>query len=55
MRISRTPHHLLRHPSGVYHFRLVVPQALRGPVGKRIIKVSLRTRSVVGRGDMPMR
>lgn len=38
------PHHLLRHPSGVYHFRLVVPKDLREAFGKSIIKVSLRTK-----------
>jgi len=40
----RLPHHLLRHPSGVFHFRLVVPADLCEAFGKKIIKVSLRTR-----------
>lgn len=40
----RLPHHLLRHASGVYHFRLVVPRDLHAAVGLRIIKRSLRTR-----------
>jgi hypothetical protein len=40
----RLAHHLLRHPSGVFHFRLVVPADLRAVVGLRIIKKSLRTR-----------
>lgn len=42
----RLPHHLLRHPSGVYHFRLVVPRDLKEAVGKGVIKHSLRTRDV---------
>lgn len=41
------PHHLLRHPSGVYHFRLVVPKDLRPAFGKSIIKVSLRTKEPI--------
>lgn len=40
----RLPHHLLRHASGLYHFRLIVPQDLHGAVGLRVIKRSLRTR-----------
>jgi hypothetical protein len=36
----RLPHHLLRHPSGIFHFRLVVPADLRQVLGKKIIKVS---------------
>jgi integrase len=40
----RLPHHLLRHSSGVFHFRLVVPADLRAAIGLRIIKKSLRTR-----------
>jgi len=40
----RLAHHLLRHPSGVWHFRLTVPQDLRAALGLRIIKRSLRTR-----------
>ncbi len=40
----RLPHHLLRHASGVFHFRLVVPRDLHGAVGLRVIKRSLRTR-----------
>jgi integrase len=43
----RLPHHLLRHPSGIFHFRLVVPADLRQVLGKKIIKVSLRTRDPV--------
>jgi hypothetical protein len=39
----RLPHHLLRHPSGVFHFRLVVPKDLRPAFGKSI-KVSMRTK-----------
>jgi hypothetical protein len=35
---------LLRHVSGVFHFRLVVPADLRAAVGLSIIKKSLRTR-----------
>ena len=40
----RHPHHLLRHRSGVYHFRLVVPADIRPLIGLRIIKRSLHTR-----------
>lgn len=40
----RLAHHLLRHASGVFHFRLVVPRDLQGFLGLRIIKRSLRTR-----------
>ncbi|MEO7323651.1 MAG: site-specific integrase [Dokdonella sp.] len=39
----RLAHHLLRHASGVYHFRLIVPADLRASVGLRVIKRSLRT------------
>lgn len=40
------PHHLLRHASGVYHFRLVVPRDLHALIGLRIIKRSLHTRDL---------
>ena len=40
----RLAHHLLRHTSGVFHFRLVVPRDLQGFLGLRIIKRSLGTR-----------
>lgn len=40
----RLAHHLLRHASGVFHFRLVVPRDLQSFLGLRIIKRSLRTR-----------
>lgn len=40
------PHHLLRHASGVYHFRLVVPRDLHALLGLRIIKRSLHTRDL---------
>ncbi|WP_143144619.1 site-specific integrase [Luteibacter sp. UNCMF366Tsu5.1] len=40
----RLPHHLVRHPSGIFHFRLVVPLDLRATVGLKVIKQSLRTR-----------
>lgn len=40
----RLAHHLLRHASGVFHFRLVVPKDLQDLLGLRIIKRSLRTR-----------
>ncbi len=36
-----------RHPkTGVYYFRKVVPAALRAAVGKREIRISLRTKDV---------
>lgn len=40
----RLAHHLLRHPSGMWHFRLVVPKALRAALGVTIVKRSLKTR-----------
>lgn len=40
----RLPHHLLRHASGMWHFRLTVPRDLHAVMGLRIIKRSLRTR-----------
>jgi integrase len=40
----RLAHHLLRHPSGTWHFRLVVPKDLQAAIGRKIIKQSLRTR-----------
>jgi integrase len=39
----RLTHHLVRHRSGTYHFRLKVPTDLRAQVGKRVVKRSLRT------------
>ncbi|WP_414648293.1 DUF6538 domain-containing protein [Dyella sp.] len=41
----RLAHHLLRHPSGMWHFRLVVPKALRPLVGLGVIKRSLHTKN----------
>lgn len=43
----RLAHHLLRHPSGVWHFRLIVPADLQGLLGRRVIKKSLGTRDPV--------
>lgn len=40
----RLAHNLLRHPSGMYHFRLRVPADLVEAVGVRVVKMSLRTR-----------
>jgi len=40
----RLAHHLLRHPSGVWHFRLIVPADLRPVLGLRVLKRSLGTR-----------
>lgn len=37
-------HHLLRHPIGVFHFRLVVPADVRKVFGKKIVKISLRSK-----------
>ncbi|WP_052690107.1 DUF6538 domain-containing protein [Xanthomonas albilineans] len=42
----RLPHHLLRHASGVFHFRLVVPRDLHAAIGVRIVKRSLHTRDL---------
>ncbi len=39
----RLIHHLVRHRSGTYHFRLKIPTDLRAQVGKRVVKRSLRT------------
>lgn len=39
----RLAHHLLRHPTGVWHFRLTVPADLREAIGLRVIKRSLGT------------
>ena len=42
----RLAHHLLRHPSGTLHFRLVVPRDLHAAFGRKIIKQSLRTQNL---------
>lgn len=39
----RLTHRLLRHTSGVFHFRLIVPADLRSRLGRSVIKRSLRT------------
>jgi integrase len=39
----RLLHHLVRHSSGTFHFRLVVPADLRERLALRVIKRSLRT------------
>lgn len=47
----RLPHHLLRHPSGMFHFRLIVPRDLRAALSKAVVKISLRTRDpAIARG-----
>jgi integrase len=38
---------LQQHPSGIYYFRLIVPQHLREPLGRKVIKQSLQTRDPV--------
>ena len=40
----RLAHHLQRHPSGMWHFRLNVPRDLQAVLGLRYIKKSLCTR-----------
>lgn len=40
----RLPHHLVRTPHGLLHYRQVVPIDLRGLFGLRVIKRSLHTR-----------
>lgn len=40
----RLAHHLLRHRSGVWHFRLIVPRDLQAMIGLKVIKKSLGTR-----------
>lgn len=42
----RIPHHLVRSPSGIYHFRLKVPKPLQEAWGLKVIKQSLRTTSL---------
>lgn len=42
----RLAHHLLRHRSGTWHFRLIVPRDLQPTVGLKVIKKSLGTRDV---------
>jgi integrase len=41
----RIPHHLRRGPSGLFHFRIVVPVRLRAALGRTEIKQSLNTRN----------
>lgn len=43
----RLAHHLLQHPSGVWHFRLIVPRDLQAIVGLKVVKKSLGTRDPV--------
>ena len=43
----RLPQHLLRHPTGMWHFRLTVPRDLWAVVGVRVLKRSLHTRAPV--------
>ena len=40
----RLLHHMVRHTSGTFHFRLVIPADLRECLALRVIKRSLRTR-----------
>lgn len=40
----RLPHHLLRHKSGMWYFRIIVPRDLHAAFGKKVIKRSLGTR-----------
>jgi hypothetical protein len=36
----------IKHPkTGVYYYRRLVPEDLRGPVGKREVRVSLKTKT----------
>jgi hypothetical protein len=42
----RLPHHLLRHKSGVFYFRLIVPRDLQAVFGKKVIKRSLGVRDM---------
>ncbi|WP_448102704.1 DUF6538 domain-containing protein [Luteibacter jiangsuensis] len=43
----RLAHHLLRHPSGTWHFRLIVPKSVRPILGLSVIKRSLGTKDPV--------
>lgn len=40
----RLPHNLVRHSSGVFHFRLRIPPDLHAAAGLKVVKRSLRTR-----------
>lgn len=40
----RLPQHLLRHKSGMWYFRIIVPRDLHAAFGKKVIKRSLGTR-----------
>ncbi|MFM0047458.1 DUF6538 domain-containing protein [Paraburkholderia sediminicola] len=40
----RLPHHLVRHPSGIFHYRQKIPLELQAVTGRKVIKKSLRTR-----------
>lgn len=42
----RLPHHLLRHKTGVFYFRLIVPRDLQALFGKKVIKRSLGVRDM---------
>lgn len=39
----RLANHLIRHPSGTWHFRVIVPKILRHFFGKSVVKRSLKT------------
>lgn len=42
----RIPHHLYKHPAGVYYFQLAIPEALRSFCdGKRWVRYSLNTKN----------
>ncbi len=40
----RLPSYLHQHPSGIYYFRIAIPQALKAVLKQREWKKSLRTR-----------
>ncbi|WP_152249360.1 DUF6538 domain-containing protein [Xanthomonas maliensis] len=42
----RTPHHLIRSPSGRWSFRQRVPQDLQAKLGQRVVERTLRTKDL---------
>ena len=45
--MTRSTAYLQRHPSGIYYFRIAIPQALKSLLSQRELKTSLRTRDPV--------
>lgn len=45
--MTLTTAYLQRHPSGIYYFRIAIPQTLKSLIKQRELKQSLRTRDPV--------